>query len=474
MSCRFSSKMDPIIISVIIILVLILLFHKKCNSIWNGERLSKAPTVEVSNINYIKKNPSTFAKLKNKMKSPDELMDQAIGNQYDDVVKSALQQSLDKRKKTSNDMFRIARIYDYYLHDPTKAEKYYAKTLHKLNKHPRRGNMQMLNQIEDFEKQLDQYRMNEIFDNEDQQTLHWRDGFARPNVGRGMIINFTPTPTPEPAPAIEAAQIEATRWNIINDAVIKSKTKSKDRAKQQDHYFKNAAKVNSDIQNVHDTKLNKDLQTTYYKIKSYNDNDPNVSEYTLNGLTNYVGSSGNPNAAKALNTMLSTNQTITSIGASEKNILLNTWRRINSTDNVAQKENLQEALVEGLASCTEGNVMGSGLVCDTGRVSRVIGSFATLDKDPEVGNLKTKPMLRNAAIMKAGQIIQNSIKQHTDRDLINAYNTGNYTSNATEKNVQQYEQQLKSEIDSVLTTDYANEIDAPELANIIAESQAGV
>lgn len=71
----------------------------------------------------------------------------------------------------------------------------------------------------------------------------------------------------------------------------------------------------------------------------------------------------------------------TSAGASDEEVLRRVWARADDPQNKDQRDNLRQAAYDALVDSWEPAIGGDQIQCVDGRISRMIGSFATLDFD---------------------------------------------------------------------------------------------
>ena len=80
-----------------------------------------------------------------------------------------------------------------------------------------------------------------------------------------------------------------------------------------------------------------------------------------------------------------------------------------------------------MLDCVEGN----GLVCMAGRTSKYWQALARLDKDPDIGVLKSKQALKNEIYEKSAKIVNDYLSDASD-ELKLAYQKGNISEQVTE------------------------------------------
>jgi hypothetical protein len=237
--------------------------------------------------------------------------------------------------------------------------------------------------------------------------------------------------------------------------------------------------VPSDPQNVHDSNVNESMKEIYKRIKEKNfqDNAHQTDDDIVNEIRKAINSFPfsndiqKRNAAHVMETMSSHNM-VTALDASEKTIIADVWKRINSSDNKNRKVLLKESFMDALANGVE----RGGDVCTMGRCSRVLGSLTLLDTDPNVSKpVKTTEILRNEAMLKAHRTIQ-KVLQESPQQISEAYQDPEklLAANADiRQKVDELENVLKNEIEIVLKNDYPT-VKPETLNNLIKDAQAGV
>ena len=244
-----------------------------------------------------------------------------------------------------------------------------------------------------------------------------------PEDPRNMINNFTNENN-------FIDNLGYTEEDINLQRVLLKSSKSKKKRAQQDarnklqainNAINNTNVITSDPQNVHDSQLNRELHKQYNFIKS---NNSNVRNININEIENYIKNKKldheTRNAAlKTLRKLKKNNQYITKLKENELNVLSEIWKRSEHPANEKMSDNIKSSIINNLADCVEnGNV-----VCPTGRVSRIISSLALIDKDNNLGIIKTKDMYRKEIMDKCGHVINKTVEMHknNNNDVAKAY-----------------------------------------------------
>lgn len=185
----------------------------------------------------------------------------------------------------------------------------------------------------------------------------------------------------------------------------------------------------SDSQNVHDSSLSGDLLAQYRKLLEYN------NEEGLNMTVEEFKPSTKDNTkynriCNVLNVIKSNSSKTSLIGATEYDLLNSVWNRIHSKYNLENRKKLIEALEDQLNECATSD---TATVCVAGRCSHVISSLALLDRDPTLGILKTKEVLRNELLNDAAKIVERytGSKAETPAHVLKDYMNNNETNEVT-------------------------------------------
>jgi hypothetical protein len=227
----------------------------------------------------------------------------------------------------------------------------------------------------------------------------------------------------------------------------------------------------SDSQNVHDTAIYKILKDQVDKVRSENCKIPNLQSHTYEEAINWLRIRYKNNKEKLSDIekvakTLNMNHSIGHIdGLSEKDIITAVWQRSYDPENKERANQIREALGEAISDCVE---RGS-VVCMSGRTSKIWQALARLDKDDEIGTLKTKQAIRNEIYQKAAKIVDDYIGENgsASQSLKDAYNKGE-----TSEQVSELTECIKKQIEQ-LSEEY-KEIIPDQLPMIIAECQAVV
>lgn len=169
----------------------------------------------------------------------------------------------------------------------------------------------------------------------------------------------------------------------------------------------------SDSQNVHDGKMTEVMLKQFEQVKKENEKNglsisyPTVRKYILENTPQEKYEQ----VEKTLDTMdrnIDPNPYV-----NEREILETVVARALDPENQANKNKIMNAVIISLA---EGSNSYS-TVCLTGRSKLIWQSLALLDKDPEIGIMKSTQMIRNEIIEKVAKIVTDEEKKESPETL---------------------------------------------------------
>jgi hypothetical protein len=213
-----------------------------------------------------------------------------------------------------------------------------------------------------------------------------------------------------------------------------------------------APEYRSDSQNVHDTKLNGDLNATLAKLTETGPKGSTEIDAAIVECIDYV--KDKPNALAAAQKMREGTH-ISTYNTNEAYILAAVWRRCDHRFNVDNRELMREAVSVSLTDCTE----NGGLVCINGRCSRLLGSLVLLDFDSTVGSALTFDAYKNQIYEETKEMFEREIEElHKSdsadmRQLAQSYDDPSIE--ATDAATTEFHTLLKSQVDDLLTN-YTN------------------
>ena len=288
--------------------------------------------------------------------------------------------------------------------------------------------------------------------------------------------------------------------NRPNNTVMSNAPKKKRKPRKPNQTTKQYAQeqfyepknIRSDPQNVHESQVSNDLQRIYNNIKHENDKEDMIAGGLDNRQGNNIESirqsvnthnfSDETARRRALNVLdtMSAGGEVTKLNDNERNILLNVWKRIHSSDNDNRRSNLKESFVDSLANGMEKNYYGDyAMVCANGRCGRVINSLTLLDSNPSISKPPvTKEIMKNEIFSKSYSILDGELKK-APADVVKAYNGTTPESQINEDlnaRVEDFTKNVKDKIEQQIHADYedTSAIDNATLNNLIKDAQSGI
>ena len=217
----------------------------------------------------------------------------------------------------------------------------------------------------------------------------------------------------------------------------------------------------SDAQNVHESKVTQHGRDTYALIKTDLYDNTEWEESFRRWVEQY------PDAQPCADAMLVGGR-IDTYDCTERDILLQVWRRIHDSRNRDNIDNLKDALADALIDASK-----PALVCANGRCSRVLGSLALLDFDPNAGNMMTLSAYK-ADIMRTCAAEFDKALEQAEHELPSVYHYYMYTGPmcvAVEpKEEAQFRKQLAKIINDAIA-EHADNLTPVEQSNIRAECE---
>lgn len=140
-----------------------------------------------------------------------------------------------------------------------------------------------------------------------------------------------------------------------------------------------------DVQNVHDTGISKSFEANVDILKSkINLNylkNPIRRKKMFEEIENLI--KNNENAMVTYNKIKHENKKLIGVELTETDLLQLVYERINAPENIENRKNLKEKLVNALADSTENNYT----VCAVGRSRNLLTTFAFSDSDDKLGKM---------------------------------------------------------------------------------------
>ncbi len=367
----------------------------------------------------------------------------ALEGESPKYAKEAIAAAMDmpEENRDSEYYYRLGVIYQHNLHDNYHANKFYKQALRELekelkeNKQPNNDYLFITDRIADNARLAGNQTLQNMANNAQHIGIQIQMQNPVQYVNQDDWFNFTNT-----------QKVQTTNNSVKANAIEQNKS------------FK------SDSQNVHDSALTEFLREQFAKIKEYNQ-----SEGINFSPEGFKPSQKDPAKAQRINYVLDTikrNSHDTSlINGTEYDLLGSVWTRINSRSNAKNKEKLIESFEDQLNECATGP---SSTVCVAGRCSHVISSLALLDKDPNLGVLKTKEVLRNELLDGAAKIVE----RYTGSDKITPQSVlDDFNANRVTPEVQKLKETMTNEITHLSST-YAGKLPDEQRALVVQQSLA--
>lgn len=356
-----------------------------------------------------------------------------IGYNNDDNAQSVIHAGRKISNPTSLEQYRMGDILLNNLNQPHIAGDEYLHALNNIYENPQEEyNLFVLDHIEgDYERfgqQLTPYNLNAQF----------------PQLRAHVIHHIN------------------NEVDVADRVDISMSNKNKDERKQA--IFKNKNNWVYEAHSVHDSAVNKKLREHFDKIKDYNAQEygPLTDESAtkaLSELTTYIQSQPDNNAALDVINISQQGLRVVNLGT-EHEVLVEVWRRINSTSNAARQDELRESLKTFMDICKQ----DGNLVCTGGRVTYLIQSLTHNDVDENLGNMETEQSIRNRIYGDASKILNKHIETLTDKDK------EIYNKSESNDKIVQMESDAKKDITSMVTN--TEDISDNHKQNLIEECVA--
>jgi hypothetical protein len=227
----------------------------------------------------------------------------------------------------------------------------------------------------------------------------------------------------------------------------------------------------SDAQNVHDTAVYGELAEQFQKVRSENGRIPNISNKTYREAMQwlkirYQDDPEKEEKIRQVETYLNNNYKLSHINATEQDLVTTVWQRAYDPENKEHFNEIRDAIGDAVLDCVE----GEHVVCADGRSSKIWQSLAKLDKDPSIGILKSKQMIRNEIYERSAKIVDEYIGSNgsASTELKDSYNR-----DENSEQVKELKECIKGQIDS-LANQYKGLLPDEQLQLAIEECKAVV
>jgi hypothetical protein len=316
------------------------------------------------------------------------------GELYDEQAKQTITNGELIRDKRPIDHYRLGAVYLHNAKELPKAHKHFSTALKKI----------IANESEDATFIID-------------RIDHFRDYFVDYDVEE-LPIELAANINHQRQKQNNIKQLEEKKQISSDDVAFTQKVLL---AKQQ---------WQSDSQNVHDSAIFSILDKQLNTVINDNAQIPNITEYQYSDAIKWLQDkyAVDPDKREKL-TLVINNLALNypTNGVKEQDIITAIWRRAHDPENASCIEEIKNSLGESMLDCVEGN----GLVCMAGRTSKYWQALARLDKDPDIGVLKSKQALKNEIYEKSAKIVNDYLSDASD-ELKLAYQKGNISEQVTE------------------------------------------
>lgn len=228
----------------------------------------------------------------------------------------------------------------------------------------------------------------------------------------------------------------------------------------------------SDSQNVHDETIYKELKTQVNKVMEENSKIPDIQLHGYDEAVTWLQVRYKNDPAKReeidkVISVLNNNYPVGNIsGINEKDILTAVWQRTFDPDNIKTAQQIRESMGDAVLDCVErGHV-----VCISGRTSKIWQALARVDKDEDIGVLKTKQAIRNEIYQKAAKIVDDFVGENgsASQSLKESY-----SKNQNTEQVKELIECMKQKIDD-MRDEYSPYLNKQQLESVIEECKAVV
>jgi hypothetical protein len=225
----------------------------------------------------------------------------------------------------------------------------------------------------------------------------------------------------------------------------------------------------SDSQNVHDSTLYDSLTKQFNRVRRETVS-PALAQRNYDDAVKWLTTSykDDPVKSDAIKKVLNTvdhNYPITPLnGISEKEYLSTIWKRIHDQGNKDRIDSLREAMADSILDCVE----GGNVVCMQGRNTKMWQALAKLDKEEDIGILKSKQAVRNEIYERGAKIVNDFIGQGgtVSDELKDAYNKDEDSTQVNE-----LKDTMRNQIDELRQT-YTGQLPADQLDLVVEECKA--
>jgi len=313
----------------------------------------------------------------------------------------------------------------------------------------------MVDHIEDFTDN----DFGDLFDGE--------DGGIFGGLMNALVGHITQT-----APIVREADREERRERTAAAAETRAEAITEYMAQTQTH--------TSDAQNVHDSKVNKDLRASLLAIEPSLRRDKTLPD-VINEMTEFLFESDLNNdqrelVIKSLDIIAKDNY-IGTLQCTEGHVFKTVWDRTEAPENAVNSKLMKEALATALVEFWE-NGADHDAVCINGRCGRMLASLVLLDYDDSAGAVQTKEMIKNEVIKDATDIINDSIDEacvsqiEVRRKVGQSYKDPKIECDDVEE--EKFIEEMKQKINNMMEHKYRNRLNVRDFNNIRDDIYAGL
>lgn len=287
---------------------------------------------------------------------------------------------------------------------------------------------------------------------------------------RGQFVDF---PEIDDLPLQQAIHVYYNNVRNANHRIKKNKAEiAQDDPNYTQKVLLNKQDWQSDSQNVHDSAITTELVEQLVKIMEENKSIPNIHTKDYSDVVNWlrVRYEKDPTKLHKVQKVLSYinhNYPLpVEQGINEQDIIVCVWQRTFDPENKAKMNDIREALGDAVLDCYEGDTV----VCLAGRTAKIWQALAKLDKNPDIGILRSKQMIRNEIFERSAKIVDDFVGESgtASESLKSDFQKGETT-----EQVREITECMKQQIDS-LRNEYSGLLPPQQLDIIIEECKAAV
>jgi hypothetical protein len=268
--------------------------------------------------------------------------------------------------------------------------------------------------------------------------------------------------------------------NFMNELMAEVNEDKKEEVKKQnpkskqdfaEKFINKSTTYTSDSQNVHSRSVNECTKNIYSQIQK----PPRTQEETLTILDEIqtkIKREKNEkirnNAQRTLDTITATNGSITSLGTTELNVLMDVWERSKHPDNKDNKKKIQDNIIMNLHNSVENN----NVVCITGRTDEIVSSLVLLDANKDFV-IKTEDMYRDEILSTCSKLLNDSIKILKDENTELGKSAKSFSEGTTD-DTSLFENHMKKKFEEYITQNYSDKLGENVLKKIITDANSAV